>query len=361
MASKTNFESLSNALIKYYWYFIVAWSLIIIGILLFSISQIRNIQYEMAKNEAQSNFNKDQSIRFWSSMHGGVYVPISNETSANPHLSHIQNRDITTPSGIQLTLMNPAYMLRQVMEKYEDKYGIRGHITSLKHFRPETAPDEWERSVLNKFNQGVKEYSEFTSINGSPYFRYMAPMETTEGCLKCHGHQGYKVGDVRGGVSISVPIQKYLNNLSSQTWTLSISLSVLWLIGFAGITIAVRSLRFSIQERDIAESKLQKAHDELEQKVINRTAQLSTANQKLSQEIVERKQFYKELQESFEKIKVLQGFIPICSHCKKIRDDQGYWNSIESYLHEHSEAELSHSICQECAKQHYPDYDIYEE
>ncbi|MCP3874018.1 MAG: DUF3365 domain-containing protein [Desulfobacteraceae bacterium] len=361
MVNQTNIESLPNALIKHYWYFIVAWSLIISGILLFGIDQIRNIQHEMAKNEAKANFNKDQAIRFWSSMHGGVYVPISKETSVNPYLNHVKDREITTPSGAKLTLMNPAYMLRQVMEKYEDKYGIRGHITSLKHFRPETAPDEWERKVLNKFNQNVKEYSEFTSINGSPYFRYMAPMETKKGCLKCHGHQGYKVGDIRGGVSISIPIQRYLNNQSRQTWTWCISLSVLWLIGFAGLTTAVRSLRFRIQERDIAESKLQKAHDELDQKVKDRTAQLSATNKKLNDEIVERKRFYKELQESFEKIKVLQGFIPICSHCKKIRDDQGYWNSIESYLHEHSEVELSHSICQKCAQKHYPDYDIYEE
>ncbi len=361
MVNKTDNESLPNALIKHYWYFIVAWSLIITGILLFGIDQIRNIQHEMAKKEAKSNFNKDQAIRFWSSMHGGVYVPISKETPINPYLSHVKDREITTPSGAQLTLMNPAYMLRQVMEKYEDQYGIRGHITSLKHFRPETAPDEWERNVLNKFNQGVKEYSEFTSINGSPYFRYMAPMETKQGCLKCHGHQGYKVGDIRGGVSISVPIQRYLNNQSSQTWTWCISLSVLWLIGFAGLTTAAKSLRFRIQERDIAESKLQKAHDELEQKVKDRTTKLLATNEKLSEEIVERKRFHKELQDSFEKVKVLQGLIPICSHCKKIRDDEGYWNQIDVYIQDNSEALFSHGICSDCIEKHYPDYDIYEE
>ncbi len=93
MVNKTDNESLPNALIKHYWYFIVAWSLIITGILLFGIDQIRNIQHEMAKKEAKSNFNKDQAIRFWSSMHGGVYVPISKETPINPYLSHVKDRE----------------------------------------------------------------------------------------------------------------------------------------------------------------------------------------------------------------------------------------------------------------------------
>lgn len=68
-----------------------------------------------------------------------------------------------------------------------------------------------------------------------------------------------------------------------------------------------------------------------------------------------------ELKRSLCKIRQLSGLLPICMHCKKIRDDKGYWKSIESYIHEHSEAELSHSICKECAKKYYPDYDLYDE
>ena len=68
-----------------------------------------------------------------------------------------------------------------------------------------------------------------------------------------------------------------------------------------------------------------------------------------------------ELQNALSEVKSLSGLLPICSHCKKIRDDKGYWNNIEAYIHEHSEAEFSHGICQECAKKHYPDYDLYED
>ena len=68
-----------------------------------------------------------------------------------------------------------------------------------------------------------------------------------------------------------------------------------------------------------------------------------------------------ELKEALANVKKLSGLLPICSHCKKIRDDQGYWKQIELYIHEHSEAQFSHGICQECAKKYYPDMNLYEE
>lgn len=64
------------------------------------------------------------------------------------------------------------------------------------------------------------------------------------------------------------------------------------------------------------------------------------------------------LSEASEEIKTLKGIIPICSWCKKIRDDKGYWNQIELYIRDHSEAEFSHAICPECAKKLYPELDI---
>ncbi len=64
--------------------------------------------------------------------------------------------------------------------------------------------------------------------------------------------------------------------------------------------------------------------------------------------------------EIFRAFVIGSGLIPICSSCKKIRDDKGYWNQIESYIESHSEADFSHSICPECAKKLYPDFDIYD-
>lgn len=65
------------------------------------------------------------------------------------------------------------------------------------------------------------------------------------------------------------------------------------------------------------------------------------------------------LQDALNKVKLLSGFLPICSFCKNIRDDKGYWNQVESYIRDHSEAEFSHSICPECAEKHYPGVGFY--
>jgi len=68
-----------------------------------------------------------------------------------------------------------------------------------------------------------------------------------------------------------------------------------------------------------------------------------------------------DLKNALAKIKKLEGLLPICSYCKKVRDDKGYWSKIETYIHKHSYAEFSHSICPECAKKYYPDMDIYDD
>jgi len=62
-----------------------------------------------------------------------------------------------------------------------------------------------------------------------------------------------------------------------------------------------------------------------------------------------------ELRQSLDQINTLRGIVPICANCKKIRDDQGYWNQVEAYVCEHTEAEFSHGICPECIKKLYPE------
>ncbi len=63
-----------------------------------------------------------------------------------------------------------------------------------------------------------------------------------------------------------------------------------------------------------------------------------------------------ELQDALDQVRQLQGMLPICAQCKKIRDDDGYWHQIESYIRDHSEAVFSHSICPDCFRELYPDY-----
>jgi hypothetical protein len=75
----------------------------------------------------------------------------------------------------------------------------------------------------------------------------------------------------------------------------------------------------------------------------------------------ERERLIGELQGAIAQIRTLSGLLPICSSCKKIRDDKGYWNQIETFIRNHSEAEFSHGICPDCARKLYPDLDLSSE
>ena len=74
----------------------------------------------------------------------------------------------------------------------------------------------------------------------------------------------------------------------------------------------------------------------------------------------EREKLINELQKAIKEIKTLRGILPLCSFCKKIRDDKGYWEQVDVYIHKHLQADISHGICPACAKEHYPDLDIHE-
>ena len=108
---------------------------------------------------------------------------------------------------------------------------------------------------------------------------------------------------------------------------------------------------------------IQRQIQELDSQVHARTLELQEANAQLVREVETRKQAELalwqekcELEQALQEIDVLSGLLPICAQCKKIRDDKGYWNQIESYIRQYSRAEFSHSICPECAAALYPDY-----
>ena len=174
----------------------------------------------------------------------------------NPRLGHVPERDIETPSGRRLTLMNPAYVLREMTDRYSGMYGISGHITSLSHLSAETAPDDWERNCLLAFGQGAKEIWDICDKRGMTFLRFMKPMYVEEDCLKCHGYQGYTVGDVRGGLSVSIPMAGYLKRQGSETLAHSASFLALWIVGISVIGFTGRGLIRRTRERDRAEDEL---------------------------------------------------------------------------------------------------------
>ena len=93
---------------------------------------------------------------------------------------------------------------------------------------------------------------------------------------------------------------------------------------------------------------LKEFNQELENIVKERTAELDSANRDL-------KKALEDLQKAFDSIKTLKGLLPICSNCKKIRDDKGYWNQIEKYIESYTDVSFSHGVCPECAEKLYGD------
>ncbi|MCG8489217.1 MAG: EAL domain-containing protein [Chromatiales bacterium] len=238
------------------WLVFFGWTLMVLMLLLWSLSNEDAEVLELARQEAIDNFNKDQAFRVWATTHGGVYVPVTERTPPSPHLSHIPERDLVTPSGRQLTLMNPAFMLRQMMDDYADLYGVRGRITSTKPLNPRNAPDEWERAALESFERGEKEQFELTDIEGEPYLRLIRPMQTQAGCLKCHLHQGYRVGDIRGGVGISVPMKDYFATAAVQKREISVGLGLIWLAGLSAIGFYGKRSYQRLEERKDYEDQI---------------------------------------------------------------------------------------------------------
>ena len=102
--------------------------------------------------------------------------------------------------------------------------------------------------------------------------------------------------------------------------------------------------------------RVRSSNEELERRVEERTAELLNANEELHRLNLERGVAIDGLREALTKISTLRGLLPICASCKKIRDDKGYWNQIETYIMEHSDADFSHGICPDCAKELYGEY-----
>lgn len=161
---------------------------------------------EVASSGARNMFRMVVLTRAWNAQHGGVYVPVTETLKPNPALDH-PRRDITTTDGQQLTMINPAFMTRLLSELAESQKVSAFHITSLKPIRPENAADGWERIALQAFENGVKEKIEVIAPANQPgQLRYMAPLPVVQACMYCHEKQGYKVGDIRGGISVTLPL-----------------------------------------------------------------------------------------------------------------------------------------------------------
>ncbi len=299
---------------------VIIWTLTITGLCIWDIKNEKNQTNELLKIQTRAFFQQIITTGSWNASHGGVYVPVTSKTQPNPHLEDPKG-DVTTISGMKLTKIDPALMTRQIGEIAEEKDEVWFHLTSTKPIRSANAADKWELKALKSFTLGEFEFSEFVNNEeGKTLFRYMAPQWIEESCLQCHAKHGYKKGDLRGGLSVTVTAASILSIQNNAIINSSITYFCIWIFGILGIFFGFRLLK----------------HEE-----------------------IKRISIISELQESLSHIKVLSGMLPICSSCKNIRDDKGYWNKIEIYIEDHSTALFSHGMCPKCEEKLYGDQEWF--
>lgn len=181
---------------------IVFWIPLIFASLLWNYQRLDKNMDQTILSIGRSFFKEIETAWLWNARHGGVYVPVTKSIQPNPYLED-PNRDVITTKGVKLTKINPAFMIRQIAKIAKEKSNIQYHLTSLKPLRPKNRANSWEKKALLSFEKGKREFLELDESTGS--YRYMATLYVEESCMRCHAIQGYKVGDIRGGVSITIP------------------------------------------------------------------------------------------------------------------------------------------------------------
>lgn len=283
--------------------------------------------------KAEIAFEEIVLTRQWNADFGGVYVEKTEGMESNPYLKKLGvDPDIECVDGKIYTLKNPALMTREI-SIYSKECGIfEFHITSLDLVNPLNAPDEFEIKSLKSFENGSTEATQITDRNGSPSYQYLAPLYVKEGCLTCH--KNYEVGDVRGGISVFIPMDStYVaidENRNNLIWTAIVIIITVELLLFALLNIFVGKpvseimkgvshiasgkldYRINIRSKDelgilsdsfnSMASDLQKYRESLEDMVKVRTQELKIANEQLIELINEQKLTEEKLKEYSEEL-----------------------------------------------------------
>lgn len=255
MAAKTTFVK------RYVFWIGVLWSIACAIALYSHLRSDYKQTVERLQTRARTMLERDLLYRDWVAGHGGVYVPVTDSSLPNPHLEFLQERDIITADGQKLTLINPSYMTHQAFAQDNLTAETVSRITSLKVLNEENTPDAWEKKALKLLEEGAPLVSEVVDINGRSHVRTIRPFYIEDACLKCHEVHGYKLGDIRGGLSISIPLdsvvdENYLHKL------LSVSLFVL-LWGAGSLVIATLGRRLHAETQEAVESDRRRDHAEM--------------------------------------------------------------------------------------------------
>lgn len=158
---------------------------------------------QQATRQAKMLFNQIRLTRQWVADHNGLFLVKAPGVEANPFLPGNQIKDA---AGNWLVKRNPAMVTRE-LSAYAAREGMgQFNVTSLNPMNPSNVPDPFEQISLEQFEQGLPEAVNLERVDDKNRLRYMAPLAVDSHCLECHGGQGYAIGDIRGGMSVSIPI-----------------------------------------------------------------------------------------------------------------------------------------------------------
>jgi signal transduction histidine kinase len=173
----------------------------------------RTLVIEQVDLQARALFKQIVLTRKWIADHGGVFVENIPGKEPSPYLTEPEIIDI---KGRKYIKQSPAMVTKELSKYAREKGLFWFHITSLKLINPENAPDDFERAALIDFEtKNLRELSKIEKIGSSYYYRYIAPLFVEKPCLKCHSHQGYKIGDVRGAISVTIPMDSAIMMIKS--------------------------------------------------------------------------------------------------------------------------------------------------
>ena len=175
---------------------------------------VNELLVQSVKLQAESYANLIVVTRHWNAQYGGVYVEKKPGVESNDYLKQLGiEPDLHTTDGRVLTMRNPAIMTREISDLAFLNNIARFHMISLDPLNPENSPDGFERSSLERFERGEQGLWQIDRSARPPLFRFVLPLMVERTCLPCHARQGYKEGDLRGGISVMLPAGPLLNQM----------------------------------------------------------------------------------------------------------------------------------------------------
>ncbi|MBI4826576.1 MAG: diguanylate cyclase [Nitrospirae bacterium] len=179
---------------------------------------------------ARADFNDIALNRNWGSGHSGVYA--EKKKVVDPE-NYLDNPDFESMNGKFYTRIGSTLMTGEIVRFASVEEMLLFHITSLYPLDPRNLPDEFERDAFAKFNEGAHEFYRKEIINDRTYFRYMAPLYMKQECLECHFQQGYRQGEIRGGISLNYNIEHVQSKLRNNNFIILLLafLTIILLLG----------------------------------------------------------------------------------------------------------------------------------